>query len=100
MGAFGMQVSGVPVKIAIPAKCVTNRISTAGMVPSVLAVGTGAEFCAPTAIAVTGGLLLSTGLSLLFVHSLLRVVNNLKTRAHSILINAFSANQPAAKLAE
>lgn len=31
MGAFGMQVSGVPVKIAIPAKCVTNRISTAGM---------------------------------------------------------------------
>ena len=39
----------------------------AGMVPSAMAFGIGGEFRAPMAIAVIGGLLVSTGLSLVFV---------------------------------
>ncbi|SFD49937.1 hydrophobe/amphiphile efflux-1 (HAE1) family protein [Sulfitobacter brevis] len=78
----------------------TTIAMTAGMVPSALAVGTGGEFRAPMAVAVIGGLLLSTVLSLLFVPSLFSVVNSLKTRARSMLVNTFGANQPSAKVAE
>ncbi len=78
----------------------TTIAMTAGMVPSALAVGTGGEFRAPMAVAVIGGLLLSTVLSLLFVPSLFSVVNSLKTRARSMLVNTFGANQPSAKGAE
>ena len=78
----------------------TTIAMTAGMVPSALAVGTGGEFRAPMAVAVIGGLLLSTVLSLLFVPSLFSVVNSLKTRARSMLVNTFGANQPSAKVTE
>lgn len=52
----------------------TTIAMTAGMVPSALGRGEGAEFSAPMAIAVIGGLLLSTVLSLLFVPSLFSMI--------------------------
>ncbi|MBU3028685.1 efflux RND transporter permease subunit [Paracoccus marinaquae] len=53
----------------------TTIAMTAGMVPSALATGEGGEFRSPMAIAVIGGLLLSTLLSLLFVPSLFSVIH-------------------------
>ncbi|MFI0475356.1 efflux RND transporter permease subunit [Paracoccus jiaweipingae] len=53
----------------------TTIAMTAGMVPSAIAHGSGAEFRSPMAIAVIGGLLLSTLLSLLFVPSLFSVIH-------------------------
>ena len=48
----------------------------AGMVPSALALGDGGEFRAPMAIAVIGGLLVSTVLSLVFVPSFFTVMDD------------------------
>jgi hypothetical protein len=45
----------------------TTIAMAGGMLPSALALGSGGEFRAPMAIAVIGGLLLSTLLSLIFV---------------------------------
>ena len=45
----------------------TTIAMAAGMVPSAMALGIGGEFRAPMAIAVIGGLIVSTGLSLVFV---------------------------------
>jgi len=59
----------------------TTIAMTAGMVPSAIGTGEGAEFSAPMAIAVIGGLLLSTLLSLLFVPSLFSVVHGAQMRA-------------------
>ena len=59
----------------------TTIAMTAGMVPSALGLGTGGEFRAPMAIAVIGGLLVSTLLSLLFVPSLFGVLEGLRHRA-------------------
>ena len=72
----------------------TTIAMTAGMVPSALALGTGGEFRAPMAVAVIGGLLLSTLLSLLFVPSLFSVVHGMKTRGRRAMISVFGANQP------
>ena len=58
----------------------TTIAMTAGMVPSALALGEGGEFRAPMAVAVIGGLILSTILSLVFVPSLFSAVNGLRTR--------------------
>ncbi len=73
----------------------TTIAMTAGMVPSALAFGTGGEFRAPMAVAVIGGLLLSTLLSLLFVPSLFSVIDGLKKRTRSMLVNRLGANQPS-----
>lgn len=72
----------------------TTIAMTAGMVPSALAFGTGGEFRAPMAIAVIGGLLVSTLLSLLFVPSLFSVVSSLKERSRNLLVNRLGANRP------
>ncbi|MDB6175925.1 efflux RND transporter permease subunit [Paracoccus sp. Z330] len=53
----------------------TTIAMSAGMVPSAMATGEGGEFRAPMAIAVIGGLVLSTVLSLLFVPSLFSVIH-------------------------
>jgi hypothetical protein len=45
----------------------TTVAMVAGMAPSALALGAGGEFRSPMAIAVIGGLIVSTFLSLLFV---------------------------------
>jgi hypothetical protein len=47
----------------------TTIAMSAGMVPAALALGDGGEFRAPMAVAVIGGLLVSTFLSLVFVPS-------------------------------
>lgn len=72
----------------------TTIAMTAGMIPSALAIGDGGEFRAPMAVAVIGGLLLSTVLSLLFVPSLFSLIQGLKTRIRAGLVNVLGANQP------
>jgi multidrug efflux pump subunit AcrB len=54
----------------------TTIAMTAGMAPSALAVGAGGEFRSPMAIAVIGGLLVSTLLSLLFVPAFFTIMDD------------------------
>jgi multidrug efflux pump subunit AcrB len=56
----------------------TTVAMVAGMVPSALGFGAGAEFRSPMAIAVIGGLLVSTFLSLLFVPAFFAVMDDLR----------------------
>ncbi len=49
----------------------------AGMVPSALAFGAGGEFRSPMALAVIGGLIFSTILSLLFVPAMFTLMDDL-----------------------
>ena len=76
----------------------TTIAMSAGMVPSALAAGEGGEFRSPMAIAVIGGLLLSTVLSLLFVPALFSLIHGWSTDAGSWLsrrIGLNRARQPA-----
>ncbi|MFZ7092294.1 efflux RND transporter permease subunit [Primorskyibacter sp. 2E233] len=73
----------------------TTIAMTAGMVPSALALGTGGEFRAPMAIAVIGGLLLSTMLSLVFVPSLFSVIDGGRGRSLGFLVRLLKVNKPA-----
>ncbi|PWW03860.1 hydrophobe/amphiphile efflux-1 (HAE1) family protein [Hoeflea marina] len=75
----------------------TTIAMIAGMVPSALAFGTGGEFRSPMAIAVIGGLLVSTMLSLLFVPSLFSVITAAKDGARRLLVTRLGANQPVEK---
>ena len=75
----------------------TTIAMTAGMVPSALGTGEGAEFSAPMAIAVIGGLLLSTLLSLLFVPSLFSVIHGGQIGAGGLLRRWIGVNSPAAR---
>ncbi|RCW80013.1 efflux RND transporter permease subunit [Paracoccus lutimaris] len=70
----------------------TTIAMTAGMVPSAIGTGEGAEFSAPMAIAVIGGLLLSTLLSLLFVPSLFSVVHGGQVRLSGWLVRRLGLN--------
>jgi multidrug efflux pump subunit AcrB len=54
----------------------TTLAMAAGMLPSAFALGDGGEFRAPMAIAVIGGLLVSTMLSLVFVPSFFTVMDD------------------------
>ncbi|MEQ1615629.1 MAG: efflux RND transporter permease subunit [Hyphomicrobiaceae bacterium] len=54
----------------------TTLAMAAGMLPSAFAIGDGGEFRAPMAIAVIGGLLVSTVLSLVFVPSFFTAVDD------------------------
>jgi multidrug efflux pump subunit AcrB len=54
----------------------TTLAMAAGMLPSAFALGDGGEFRAPMAIAVIGGLLVSTLLSLIFVPSFFTVMDD------------------------
>jgi len=54
----------------------TTIAMIAGMVPSALGIGAGGEFRSPMAIAVIGGLLVSTLLSLLFVPAVFAVMDD------------------------
>jgi AcrB/AcrD/AcrF family protein len=51
----------------------------AGMMPYALAVGAGGEFRSPMALAVIGGLLFSTVLSLVFVPAMFLVMDDIGT---------------------
>jgi predicted RND superfamily exporter protein len=55
----------------------TTIAMVAGMMPSALAVGDGGEFRSPMALAVIGGLLFSTILSLVFVPAMFMVMDDL-----------------------
>ena len=55
----------------------TTIAMAAGMVPSAMALGIGGEFRAPMAVAVIGGLIVSTGLSLIFVPAIFVLVDDL-----------------------
>jgi multidrug efflux pump subunit AcrB len=55
----------------------TTIAMVAGMAPSALALGAGGEFRSPMAIAVIGGLLVSTMLSLIFVPALFTIMDDL-----------------------
>ncbi|MEQ1576787.1 MAG: efflux RND transporter permease subunit, partial [Hyphomicrobium sp.] len=66
----------------------TTIAMAAGMLPSAYAVGEGGEFRAPMAIAVIGGLLVSTVLSLVFVPSFYTVMDDL-SRLTSWIIGHF-----------
>ena len=55
----------------------TTLAMVAGMMPAAFAVGEGGEFRAPMAIAVIGGLIVSTALSLIFVPSFFTVMDDL-----------------------
>lgn len=55
----------------------TTIAMVAGMMPSALAVGAGGEFRSPMALAVIGGLVFSTVLSLLFVPAMFMVMDDL-----------------------
>ena len=55
----------------------TTIAMVAGMVPSALGIGAGGEFRSPMAIAVIGGLVVSTFLSLLFVPAFFAVMDDL-----------------------
>jgi HAE1 family hydrophobic/amphiphilic exporter-1 len=55
----------------------TTLAMVAGMIPSAMAFGDGGEFRAPMAIAVIGGLLVSTVLSLVFVPSFFTVMDDI-----------------------
>jgi Cu/Ag efflux pump CusA len=54
----------------------TTIAMVAGMAPSALAFGTGGEFRSPMAIAIIGGLLVSTLLSLLFVPAFFTIMDD------------------------
>jgi hydrophobe/amphiphile efflux-1 (HAE1) family protein len=54
----------------------TTIAMVAGMIPSALAVGAGGEFRSPMALAVIGGLLFSTVLSLVFVPAMFMVMDD------------------------
>jgi multidrug efflux pump subunit AcrB len=55
----------------------TTVAMAAGMMPSALAVGAGGEFRSPMALAVIGGLIFSTILSLVFVPAMFMVMDDL-----------------------
>lgn len=55
----------------------TTLAMAAGMVPSAMAFGAGGEFRAPMAIAVIGGLIVSTALSLVFVPAFFILIDDL-----------------------
>jgi hypothetical protein len=55
----------------------TTIAMAAGMVPSALALGAGGEFRSPMALAVIGGLLFSTVLSLVFVPAMFLMMDDL-----------------------
>jgi HAE1 family hydrophobic/amphiphilic exporter-1 len=60
-----------------------------GMLPIAMALGEGTEFRSPMAVAVIGGLITSTALSLVFVPAIFSLVDGVKTRLERLLDRAF-----------
>ena len=70
----------------------TTIAMAAGMLPSALSQGDGSEFRSPMAVAVIGGLLLSTLLSLLFVPSLFSLLDGMQDRLGRVLRQLIGVN--------
>jgi HAE1 family hydrophobic/amphiphilic exporter-1 len=60
--------------------CIRDWCTLAGLVPLALGLGAGAELQQPLALAVIGGLVVSTLVTLLIVPVLLEVFGDLETR--------------------
>ena len=69
----------------------TTIAMTAGMIPSARGLGAGGQFRAPMAIAVIGGLIVSTFLPLLFVPSLFSVLEGLRQRVRGTVFGRRAA---------
>jgi AcrB/AcrD/AcrF family protein len=77
----------------------TTIAMAAGMMPSALAFGAGGEFRSPMALAVIGGLVFSTLLSLVFVPAMFMLMDDvgvLMWRFASRLIVSHGESEPAA----
>jgi predicted RND superfamily exporter protein len=79
----------------------TTIAMAAGMMPSALAVGAGGEFRSPMALAVIGGLVFSTVLSLVFVPAMFMMMDDIGSfiwRYGKLLLHSHgdSENTPAA----
>ncbi len=74
----------------------TTLAMAAGMVPSAYAVGVGGEFRAPVAVAVIGGLLSSTVLSLVVVPAFYTIMDDLSRWTIRAFTWTFRPNQPDA----
>jgi multidrug efflux pump subunit AcrB len=75
----------------------TTIAMSAGMIPATLALGDGGEFRAPMAIAVVGGLIVSTFLSLVFVPSFYTIMDDLSIgigRLFRWLVRPNAADEP------
>jgi multidrug efflux pump subunit AcrB len=76
----------------------TTIAMVAGMTPSALAVGAGGEFRSPMALAVIGGLIFSTVLSLVFVPAMFMVMDDFGSliwRIGKRLVVSHADNEPA-----
>ncbi len=60
-----------------------------GMLPIAMAFGEGTEFRSPMAVAVIGGLITSTALSLLFIPAAFSLIDGVKTRLERVLDRKF-----------
>ncbi|WP_372022158.1 efflux RND transporter permease subunit (plasmid) [Tistrella mobilis] len=69
----------------------TTLAMVGGMIPSAIGIGDGGEFRAPMAIAVIGGLLVSTLLSLIVIPSLHLIMSTLGERLSRIFRRAFQS---------
>jgi multidrug efflux pump subunit AcrB len=83
----------------------TTIAMVAGMMPSALAVGAGGEFRSPMALAVIGGLLFSTVLSLVFVPAMFMVMDDVgsliwRLGRRLIVSSADHEQEPDARQAE
>ncbi len=72
----------------------TTLAMVAGMLPSALGSGEGGEFRAPMAIAVIGGLLVSTVLSLIFIPSLYTLIDDFSHLVGRFFAWAMKPNAP------
>ena len=78
----------------------TTIAMASGMLPSALSTAEGAEFRSPMAVAVIGGLLLSTLLSLLFVPSLFSLLHGGQARLGGWIRRRLGLNQATEAAAE
>ncbi len=72
----------------------TTIAMAAGMLPAALAFGDGGEFRAPMAIAVIGGLIVSTVLSLVFVPAIYSIMDTISKWVGKAVRWAINPNQP------
>jgi multidrug efflux pump subunit AcrB len=72
----------------------TTIAMAAGMLPAALAFGDGGEFRAPMAIAVIGGLIVSTVLSLVFVPAIYSIMDTINKWVSKGMRWAINPNQP------
>ena len=71
-----------------------------GMLPIAMAFGEGTEFRSPMAIAVIGGLITSTALSLVFIPAAFSLIDGVKRRMERVLESRFGGQHTVVEPAE